>query len=160
MEVKFWKYSVEINLFLFYNRIMKPEIFTFCDFAQENNGKLTIVGTFDTIVVRNFPYIHPHISVVVRLRFDLWEIKDHTFRIEMRDLNGGCAIKPVEGKLQTSSGENTTAVSHLVFTIGNIRLFCETVFNFVLFVDDQEISTSPLYINKSKSEGQFIRNMQ
>jgi hypothetical protein len=50
---------------------MKTEIFTFCDFAQENGGKLTIVGTFDTIIARHFPCVHPQLSVVIRIRFDL-----------------------------------------------------------------------------------------
>ena len=126
---------------------MKTELFTFCDFAQENSGKLTIVGTFDTIVSRNFPCIHPQLSVVIRLRFDLWEFANHQFRIETRDLNGGILIKPIQGNLEVKGGGNTTAVSHLVFTISNLHFKNPGVIKFILYIDEKELSSIPLYLS-------------
>jgi len=126
---------------------MKIELFTFCDFAQENSGKLTVVGTFDTIISRNFPCIHPQLSVVIRLRFDLWEFSNHGFRIETRDLNGDTVIKPIEGNLEVKGVGNATAVSHLVFTISNVQFKSPGVINFILYIDDKEISSIPLYLS-------------
>ena len=125
---------------------MKIELFTFCDFAQENSGKLTIVGTFDTIVSRVFPCIHPQLSVVIRLRFDLWEFANHQFRIETRDLNGGIVIKPIQGNLEVKGAGNATAVSHLVFTISSLHFKNSGVINFTLYVDEKELSSIPLYL--------------
>jgi hypothetical protein len=127
---------------------MKTELFTFCDFAQESGGKLTIVGTFDTIISRNFPCIHPQLSVVIRVRFDLWEFVNHNFRIEARDLDGELSIEPVTGKVDVKGAGNATAVSHLVFTISNLHFKSNGVVNFVLYIDDKEISSIPLYIRK------------
>ena len=127
---------------------MKTELFTFCDFAQESGGKLTIVGTFDTIISRNFPCIHPQLSVVIRIRFDLWEFASHSFRIETRDLNGEMDIEPILGGLEVKGAGNATAVSHLVFTISNLRFKSSGLVNFVLYLDDKEISSIPLYIRK------------
>jgi len=125
---------------------MKIELFTFCDFAQENSGKLTIVGTFDTIVSRNFPCVHPQLSVVIRLRFDLWEFSNHQFRIETQDLNGETLIKPIQGNLEVKGVGNATAVSHLVFTISNLHFKNSGVINFTLYIDDKELSSVPLYL--------------
>ena len=127
---------------------MKIELFTFCDFAQENAGKLTIVGTFDTIISRNFPCIHPQLSVVIRLRFDLWEFANHQFRIETRDLNGAMMINPIQGNLDVKGAGNATAVSHLVFTISNLHFKKSGVVNFTLYIDDKELSSIPLYLGK------------
>ena len=126
---------------------MKIELFTFCDFAQENSGKLTIVGTFDTIVSRNFPCVHPQLSVVIRLRFDLWEFASHQFRIETRDLNGGMVIKPIEGNLEVKGVGNATAVSHLVFSVSNLHFKNSGVISFILYVDDKELASLPLYLS-------------
>jgi len=126
---------------------MKIELFTFCDFAQENSGKLTIVGTFDTIISRNFPCIHPQLSVVIRLRFDVWEFANHVFRIETRDLDGNMIVKPIQGNVEVKGAGNATAVSHLVFTIGNLHFKSSGVINFVLFIDDKELSSIPLYLS-------------
>ena len=127
---------------------MKIELFTFCDFAQENGGKLTIVGTFDTIISRNFPCTHPQLSVVIRIRFDLWEFSSHTFRIEARDLNGEMNMEPISGSLDVRGVGNATAVSHLVFTIGNLFFRGPGVVTLTLFIDDKESVSIPLYIRK------------
>jgi hypothetical protein len=127
---------------------MKAELFTFCDFAQENGGKLTIVGTFDTIIARNFPCVHPQLSVVIRLRFDLWEFSSHIFRIETRDLDGEMSMEAVTGKVEAKGVGNATAVSHLVFTISNLQFKSSGIVNFVLYIDDKELTSIPLYIRK------------
>ena len=128
---------------------MKIELFTFCDFAQENHGKLTIVGTFDTIISRNFPCVHPQLSVVIRIRFDLWEFNTHAFRIEIRDLNGEMNMQPISGNLDVKGGGNASAVSHLVFAIGNLQFKDPSVVNFILYIDDKEVGSIPLYVRKS-----------
>ena len=127
---------------------MKVELFTFCDFAQENGGKLTIVGTFDTIISRNFPCIHPHLSVVIRLRFDIWEFTNHSFRIDSYDLDGEISIDPIKGNVHVQGAGNATAVSHLVFNISNLHIKKSGILNFVLFVNDKEIMSLPLYVRK------------
>ena len=127
---------------------MKVELFSFCDFAQENNGKLTVVGTFDTIISRNFPCIHPQLSVVIRLRFDLWEFSGHSFRIESHDLDGNVNMEPIKGNVDVQGGGNATAVSHLVFTIANLHFQKSGIINYVLFIDDKEIMSIPLYIRR------------
>jgi hypothetical protein len=129
---------------------MESEIFTFCDFAQENGGKLTIVGTFDTIIVRAFPCVHPQLSVVIRLRFTIGEFNQHTFRIETRDLDGETCIAPVTGSINVRGVGNATAVSHLVFGINNLSFASPGVINFTLYIDDREISSIPLYIRQDE----------
>jgi hypothetical protein len=126
---------------------MKIELFTFCDFAQENAGKLTIVGTFDTIIARNYPCIHPHLSVVIRLRFDLWEFSNHKFRIETKTLDGAAIMDSIQGNVEVKGVGNATAVSHLVFTISNLHFKTPGVINFILYVDDKELSSIPLYLS-------------
>jgi hypothetical protein len=127
---------------------MKTEIFTFCDFAQDNGGKLTIVGTFDTIIARNFPCVHPQLSIVIRIRFDLWEFAVHSFRIETMDLDGELSMKPITGHMEVKGGGNATAVSHLVFTISNLQFINNGIVNFVLYIDDKELTFIPLHIRK------------
>jgi len=129
-------------------QLIKIEIFTFCDFAQVNGGKLTIVGTFDTIVARNFPCIHPQLSVVIRMRFDMWEFANHSFRIETRDLEGEMNMEAITGNVDVQGAGNTTAVSHLVFSITNLQIKNPGVVNFVLFIDDKEVGYIPLYVRK------------
>jgi len=125
-------------------------MFTFCDFAQENGGKLTIVGTFDTILSRNFPCVHPQLSVVIRIRFDIWEFSKHTFRIETRDIDGQNSMETIRGEMQVNGIGNATAVSHLVFNIANLHFKEPSVINFVMYIDDKEVGVIPLYVRKAE----------
>ena len=127
---------------------MKTELLTLCDFAQENGGKLTIVGTFDTIIARAFPCIHPHLSIVIRIRFDLWEFGNHVFRVETRDLEGRMNIEPIHGNIEVKGAGNASAVSHLLFSVTNLEFKNSGVVSFILYIDDKELGSIPLYLRK------------
>jgi len=136
-------------LYLKKETAIKIELFTFCDFAQENGGKLTIVGTFDSIISRTFPCIHPQLSIVIRLRFDLWEFGIHSFRIETRDLDGEMTMNKISGNVEVKGVGNATAVSHLVFSISNLQFKAPGLVTFVLYMDEKEIDSIPLHIRKN-----------
>jgi len=87
--------------------------------------------------------------VVIRLRFDLWEFGSHTFRIETRDLEGEMSMEAINGNIEVRGVGNASAVSHLVFSIGNLHFKDQGLVSFVLFIDDKEIDSIPLYIRKS-----------
>jgi hypothetical protein len=106
------------------------------------------VGTFDSIISRNFPCVHPHLSVVIRLRFDLWEFGNHAFKIETRDLDGETSMEAINGNIEVRGVGNSSAVSHLVFSISNLHFKDAGLVNFVLIIDDKEVDSIPLYIRK------------
>jgi len=107
------------------------------------------VGTFDTIISKDFPCEHPQLYVVIRLRFDLWEFGNHSFRIETRDLNGETIMSAINGNIEVRGVGNASAVSHLVFSVSKLFLKNPGLVNFVLFIDDKEIGSIPLYVKKS-----------
>jgi hypothetical protein len=107
-----------------------------------------VVGTFDTIIARNFPCVHPQLSVVIRLRFDLFEFGTHSFRIESRNLDGESSMENINGNLDVREVGNASAVSHLVFSISNLQFNTPGMLNFVLFIDEKEIGSIPLYVRK------------
>jgi len=75
---------------------MEIEVFTLCDFAQDNGGKLTIVGTFDSIGTKKIPATHPSCSLATRLRFSEKETGDHTFKFRLIDAERKELIPPIE----------------------------------------------------------------
>lgn len=48
---------------------MEIQIAALCDSAADYNGKLCIMGTFDTIAAHSFPFHHPQCSIALRLLF-------------------------------------------------------------------------------------------
>jgi hypothetical protein len=60
---------------------MEIDIFAVCDFAQDVAGKLTVVGTFDTIFVPELPAVLPICSIAARVRLQKKDDGLHSFKI-------------------------------------------------------------------------------
>ena|SRR5438093_12616680 len=128
---------------------METEIFTLCDFAQDNNGKLIVVGTFDTISSQAFPCTHPSCSIACRLRFSEKETGEHEFKLKFVDSNGKDVLQPIAGKIQIrppKAGQNSTV--NLVFNIGQLRFENPGRYAFELYLDDDWKSGLPLNLLK------------
>ena len=48
---------------------MDIQIASLCDSAADYNGKLCIMGTFDTIFARALPVVYPHCAFAMRICF-------------------------------------------------------------------------------------------
>jgi hypothetical protein len=49
---------------------MTIQVAVLCDAATDYNGKLNLLGTFDTIYAPEMPMQHPQCAVAVRIAFD------------------------------------------------------------------------------------------
>lgn len=56
---------------------MEIKIFTVCDFAQDNVGKLTIVGIFDSIFSARIPFNYDSFSIACRVHLTEEEKKNN-----------------------------------------------------------------------------------
>ena len=128
---------------------METEIFTLADFAQDNNSKLTIVGTFDSIHTKQFPTQHPACSIACRLRFSAKETGTHDFRLRLIDSEGKEIIKPIEGNINIAMPPNGQFVSiNIVINFNQLQFEKEGRYSFELYMDGDWRSGLPLFLSK------------
>ena len=128
---------------------MEVEIFTLCDFAQDNNSKLTIVGTFDSINARQFPVTHPICSIACRLRFAAKESGAHHFRLRLIDTSGKEIIQPVQGEINIAPPSNSQFASiNIVINFNQLQFEKPGRYSFELYLDDDWRSGLPLFLNQ------------
>ncbi len=132
---------------------MNVELFALCDFAQDVAGKITVVGAFDSIFVREFPGRHPFMSIAVRLRFPVYELGEHSVRISLRGSNGDLVIPPFEGKLSVNGIGNDSAVTNLTIHMNQVTFERGDSLKFTLEVDGAEAATLPLYVRQMPPQG-------
>ena len=128
---------------------MEIEIFTLCDFAQDNSGKLTVVGTFDGINSKQFPFTQANFSVACRLRFAEKETGSHDMRLRFIDIDGKEILQPIQGQMNIPkpiNGQYSTI--NLVFNLSQIKFDKAGRYSFELYIDDEWTSGLPLFINK------------
>lgn len=128
---------------------MELEIFTLCDFAQDNSSKLTIVGTFDSINARQFPVTHPLCSIACRLRFAAKEAGNHQFRLRLIDASGKETIQPVQGEINIGAPANGQFASiNVVINFNQLQFEKPGRYSFELYLDEEWRSGLPLFLNQ------------
>ncbi len=128
---------------------MEIEIFTLSDFAQDNNSKLTIVGTFDSINAKQFPVQHPACTVACRLRFAAKESGSHDFKMRLIDAKGKETIKPIEGNINIGIPPNGQFTSiNIVINFNQLKFETEGRYSFEFYIDDDWKSGLPLFLNQ------------
>jgi hypothetical protein len=136
---------------------MDIELFTLCDYAQAMFGKMTIVGAFDSIFVKQVPVHFPQCHVAARIRFRNSESGHHSFGISILSPDGKPVIPPLKGdvKIPEQPGRDSV-INHIVLGIGGLPITCYGRHSIVFSVDGQELRTLPLFVappQQKKEEG-------
>ncbi len=127
---------------------MELEIFTLADFAQDNNTKLTVVGTFDSIYSQGFPATHPNCYVASRMRFGTSETGAHEFKLTLTDADGKEVIQPITGNINVGPSPNGQASSvNIIINFTQLQFQKEGRYSFQLFVDGEWRSGLGLYLH-------------
>jgi len=128
---------------------MNIEMLAICDFAQDASGKLTVVGAFDAITVRDFPAAHPLLCVAARIRFQVYELGAHAMRIDIVDASGDRLAPPLEGSLNVNGIGGDSACANMALNVVNLRVEREGSWRLALSIDGQERASVPLYVRKA-----------
>jgi hypothetical protein len=126
---------------------MEIEIFTLSDFAQDNNSKLTIVGTFDSISTKQYPTTHPSCYISCRLRFAAKESGDHGFKLRMINDGGKEIVNPIEGNINIAppqNGQFTTV--NIVVNFNQLPFEKAGRYSFELYIDGDWKTGLPLLL--------------
>ena len=133
---------------------MQIEIFTLCDAATSDNGKLNILGCFDTIWVRQFPIVYPHCAVAVKMRFQTIEKGDHSLTVRFINEDGQNILPPANGSFTVSMPETQRCAStDVVLNIQSLNLIKPGEYALELAVDGRSELSLPLFVREAPKNG-------
>jgi hypothetical protein len=67
---------------------MNIQVAVLCDAATDDNGKLNLLGAFDTIYTSQLPAVHPQCSIALRVTFLSGDEGKHRLRLNFVDADG------------------------------------------------------------------------
>ncbi|MDO8142424.1 MAG: hypothetical protein Q6358_13070, partial [Candidatus Brocadiales bacterium] len=67
---------------------MNIEVMALCDAATEAQGKLNILGTFDTIFAQKLPAVSSQCAIAFRVRFNQIEKGEHKIKLNLVNEDG------------------------------------------------------------------------
>ncbi|MHC4132881.1 MAG: DUF6941 family protein [Planctomycetota bacterium] len=128
---------------------MRLEVFSLCDAATGDTGKLNVLGAFDTIWASKMPAIHPQCSVVLRIRFEAIERGEHKISVHFVDEDGNSIIPPANGTININfSDEQRTGSSNLILNIQGLKIEKYGEYSIDLAIDGRSESSLPLFVKK------------
>jgi hypothetical protein len=98
---------------------MEVQVAALCDYAADYGGKLSAIGVFDTIGAAQFPVIHPHCAVALRILFRDDDAGQHQFKLSLIDEDGR------QLPLNIDAGINVRLPENLFFVSVNMPLILQ-----------------------------------
>ena len=128
---------------------MKVELFSLCDAATDNRGKLNILGTFDQIYAAKMPVVHPSCAIALRMRFNKMEEGAHRVNIQLVDPDGRPVFQPMEGEVQALMSTDVDSVAvNLILNFQHVKFESYADYQINLAVDDQSVTSLPLRVRE------------
>jgi hypothetical protein len=113
-------------------------------------GKLNIIGEFDSLLAPRVPAVHPAFFLVARFAGHVSEGTDHDFTVEMRDEDGKSVLPKLPAlKLPfRAQGPGRPLRGQIVFQMGGIRFPHYGRFEFHLLIDGRFMATVTVNVVK------------
>jgi hypothetical protein len=129
---------------------MNVEIFTVCEAATDNQGKINILGTFDSIQGSVLPVVRPHCAIAARLRFSKSEEGEHLIKINIVDEDGKPAVPPFETKGDVRFGDiqRTSIAVNMILNLQGLKFASFGEYAVDLTVDGRHAASLPLVVSK------------
>ena len=128
---------------------MKTEIFTLCDAATDSQGKLNILGSFDTIFSKQVPATHPACSIAIKVRFEKIEEGNHKVKLTFADADGKLVMPGMDASVTVRfKPEDSTTTVNLVLNIQQIKLERFGEYTIDLAIDGRQEGSIPLHLRE------------
>lgn len=126
---------------------MNLEVFSLCDAATHDSGKLNILGAFDTIWMTHAPGIHPQCAVALRIRFGVLERGEHRIVVNFVDIDGKHLIPSASGNINVNfPDQQRSGSANLILNIHGLKLEKFGEYSIDLAIDGNNIASLPLFV--------------
>jgi len=128
---------------------MTIQVAVLCDAATDYNGKLCLLGTFDTIYAPQMPTQHPQCAVAVRIAFDRVEEGLHTLNLNFVDEDGQPIMKNMQIPVEAVFPADATFISrNVVVNILQLTFSKVGLYSVDLSIDERSLSSIPLAVKQ------------
>jgi hypothetical protein len=107
---------------------MHIKVAVLCDAATEDNGKLNLLGAFDTIFAPQLPAVHPQCALALRVTFMSSDEGEHALKFNFVDADGRAIMPPIETPVSVTLPEEALFLTrNFIVTFQNLK-FAEAGF--------------------------------
>jgi len=132
----------------FQRRKMNIQVAVLCDAATDDQGKLNLLGAFDTIYTQQLPAVHPQCSIALRITFFNGDEGKHNLRFNFMDADGRSIMPdfpplPVEVVLPEDMHFGTR---NFIVNIQQLKFEAPGLYSIHILVDEESQTSIPLLV--------------
>src|SRR6266446_6999382 len=134
---------------------MDIQIAILCDAATDTNGKLSILGTFDTIYTAQLPAIHPQCSIALRMTFNKVEEGTHKVKLNFVDEDGKLVMPSIDIPLEVTVPEDTIFISrNFIVNIQQLKFEKPGLYAIDIAMDGRQEGSIPLLVKQMPAQAE------
>lgn len=134
---------------------MNIQVAVLCDAAADYNGKLNLLGTFDTIFTAKLPAVHPQCAIALRVAFDRIEEGQHKLRLNFVNEDGKLIMPNMDAAVSVDfPGETTFVARNFIINIQQLKLEAQGLYSIDVALDGRQLTSIPLAVKLVEQQQQ------
>jgi len=126
---------------------MNIQVAVLCDAATDDNGKLNLLGAFDTIYARDLPAIHPQCAVALRVTFLSGDEGKRQLKLNFVDADGRAIMPPIEIPVEVVLPEDMHfGTRNFIINIQQLKFDEPGLYSVDISMDGQSQASIPLLV--------------
>jgi hypothetical protein len=123
------------------------QVAVLCDAATDDNGKLNLLGSFDTIYTQQLPAVHPQCSIALRITFSQQDEGQHQLQLSFVDADGHPIMPAIDIPVQVNlPGDSHFGTRNFIVNIQQIKFAQPGLFSIDVSMDGQAQASIPLLV--------------
>lgn len=126
---------------------MNIQVAVLCDAATEDNGKLNLLGAFDTIYAQQLPAVHPQCSLALRVTFGHEDEGDRDLRLTFVDADGRAIMPQIPIPLKISlPGDSHFSTRNFIVNIQQLKFENPGLYSMDIVLNGRTQASIPMLV--------------
>jgi len=126
---------------------MNIQVVVLCDAATDDNGKLNLLGAFDTIYTQQLPAVHPQCSIALRVTFGHEDEGEHKLRLNFVDADGRSIMPGIDIPVKVElPGDSHFGTRNFIVNIQQLKFEQPGLFSIDVSLDGRPQASIPLLV--------------
>lgn len=126
---------------------MNIQVAVLCDAATDDNGKLNLLGAFDTIYARELPAIHPQCAVALRVTFFSGNEGKRQLKLNFVDADGRSIMPGIDIPVEVTLPEDVHfGTRNFIVNIQQLKFDEPGLYSVDISLDEQSQASIPLLV--------------
>jgi len=128
---------------------MNIQVAVLCDAATEDNGKLNLLGAFDTIFAPQLPAVHPQCAVALRVTFMSGDEGERKLKLNFVNADGRAIMPSIEIPVAVVLPDDVHFVTrNFIVNIQQLKFDEPGLYSVDVRLDNESVASVPLLVRQ------------